>query len=88
MLDHNYESSYDTCIVNEGLHGIAAAVSADAKASQGGWEWTDENRGKWGWVSDTVGSQLQLNFSTQQHNVGTTNTSGQLLVGSLLGMHA
>lgn len=41
------------CLTNEQLHQLQA-VHSD------GWNWTDEGRGKWGFVSDTVGAELHV----------------------------
>ena len=76
LLPHNFESGYDTCMVNASLRAISVSPFDE------GWSWTDEGRGKWGWVSTKTGSRLRLRFSSMMHQgEGAAKDAASRLVG-------
>eukprot|EP00798_Chlamydomonas_sp_ICE-L_P027312 gene27312-4616_t len=55
MIIRNYQSKMDTCIVGD-------ALKTAAQPGSSGFEWTDEGRGKWGWVATQPGSKLLIHL--------------------------
>ncbi|GIL73986.1 hypothetical protein Vretimale_5077 [Volvox reticuliferus] len=58
ICEGNYESSVDTCYIEDQLQRLVVAPVI-------GWNWTDEGRGKWGFVSVKKGDQIKLKLSTR-----------------------
>ncbi|GLC57261.1 hypothetical protein PLESTB_001205200 [Pleodorina starrii] len=54
----NYESLNKTCYVEEELQGLVQQPVV-------GWEWTDEGRGKWGYVATELRKKLRMQINTQ-----------------------
>ncbi|GLI61406.1 hypothetical protein VaNZ11_003625 [Volvox africanus] len=58
MAANNYESSRQTCYIEDELLALTQPPVE-------GWEWTDEGRGKWGYVAMAPGKTLRLKFDTR-----------------------
>ncbi|GLI61409.1 hypothetical protein VaNZ11_003603 [Volvox africanus] len=58
LANGNYESSESTCYIEHDLQGLILAPLE-------GWEWTDEGRGKWGYVAMAPGKTLRLKVNTR-----------------------
>ncbi|GLI61408.1 hypothetical protein VaNZ11_003602 [Volvox africanus] len=54
----NYGATQDTCYIE---HQLQALTQPPVE----GWEWTDEGRGKWGYVAMAPGKTLRLKVNTQ-----------------------
>ncbi|KAG2489898.1 hypothetical protein HYH03_011700 [Edaphochlamys debaryana] len=58
MLPGNYEAPQSTCYIE---HLFPAIVQQPSE----GWEWTHENRGKWGFVAQEPGKTLRIKLDTR-----------------------
>ncbi|KAG2446602.1 hypothetical protein HYH02_008587 [Chlamydomonas schloesseri] len=57
LAEGNYEAAVTTCYIE---HELSAIVQRPAT----GWNYTDEGRGKWGWVALEPGRQLRIKLNT------------------------
>lgn len=72
MYSKNYEpQSLNLCFLWDDVK--AATTRSD------GWVWTDEERGKWGWVSETPGSILEVKIPATRPQ--GAKREGEVLVG-------
>ncbi|KAG2498444.1 hypothetical protein HYH03_003701 [Edaphochlamys debaryana] len=58
LVAGNYPASHSTCYIDQLLPSI---VQQPVK----GWNWTDEGRGKWGWVALEKGETIELKLDTR-----------------------
>ncbi|GFR51316.1 hypothetical protein Agub_g13681 [Astrephomene gubernaculifera] len=58
LSEGNYEAASSTCYLEHQLRELVEQPVT-------GWEWTDEGRGKWGWVAMEANQQLRIKVSTQ-----------------------
>ncbi|KAG2493839.1 hypothetical protein HYH03_008056 [Edaphochlamys debaryana] len=58
LVEGNYAAAHSTCYVDNLLPTVV-------KQPTQGWVWTDEGRGKWGWVAEAQGSTIQLKLDTR-----------------------
>ena len=52
----------------QGAATATAATAAAAADAPEGWQWTDEGRGKWGFVATEAGRQLRIRVRTCSPN--------------------
>ncbi len=67
MAAGNFETAEDRCLV--------ATAFQQHLHNSSGFQWTDENRGKWGYVGDQPGAYIILNVSTEASSVNMLRSS-------------
>ncbi|EFJ49699.1 hypothetical protein VOLCADRAFT_89682 [Volvox carteri f. nagariensis] len=73
VCEGNYESSIDTCYIEDQLQRLVQQPVV-------GWNWTDEGRGKWGFVSLKKGDELQLKINTRLEGKRSATDSSALIL--------
>ncbi|PNH11391.1 hypothetical protein TSOC_001821 [Tetrabaena socialis] len=59
LSDGNYEAAPPTCFIGQELQALVRQPAP-------GWSWTDEGRGKWGWVALEAHQQLRIQGSRER----------------------
>ncbi|GLC71350.1 hypothetical protein PLESTF_001105900 [Pleodorina starrii] len=74
VCEGNYESSIDTCYIEDQLQKLVLSPVV-------GWNWTDEGRGKWGFVSLKKGEVLKLKVNTRlEGKRSSTDASAHIIL--------